>query len=102
MNIKKSNVTYYSMLSLSHELQNFSRARLKKQSTRITTATGKVLVETRSGDDGYVVEAAEESATCGFVQDLSLDLQVGVITPFLLLCERDTVIQTTEILLMAI
>ncbi|KAB5579086.1 hypothetical protein PHYPO_G00190680 [Pangasianodon hypophthalmus] len=77
------------MQSLSHELQSFSRARLKKRSTRITTATGKVLVETRSGDGGYVTEAAEESATCGFVQDLSLDLQVGVITPFLLLSSQD-------------
>ncbi|MCI4377149.1 hypothetical protein PGIGA_G00200230 [Pangasianodon gigas] len=77
------------MQSLSHELQTFSRARLMKRSTRITTATGKVLVETRSGDGGYVTEAAEESATCGFVQDLSLDLQVGVITPFLLLSSQD-------------
>ncbi|KAM9500200.1 dual specificity protein phosphatase 19b [Clarias gariepinus] len=77
------------MQSLSDELQNFSRARLKKQSTRITTATGKVLVETRRGDDGFITEASEESATCGFVQDLSLDLQVGVITPFLLLCSQD-------------
>lgn len=83
------------MQSLSHELQNFSRTRLKKQSTRLTTATGKVFVETRSGDDGYVTKAEMESATCGFVQDLSLDLQVGVITPFLLLCKIDTVIKST-------
>lgn len=77
------------MQPLSQELQNFSSARLKKQRTRITTATGKVLVETRSSNGGYVTEASEESATYGFVQDLSLDLQVGVITPFLLLSSQD-------------
>ncbi|KAK3546602.1 hypothetical protein QTP70_030477 [Hemibagrus guttatus] len=77
------------MQSFSQELQNFSRARLKKQCTRITTATGKVLVETRSGDDGYITVVAEESAACGFVQDMCLDLQVGVITPFLLLSSQD-------------
>ncbi|TSN12197.1 Dual specificity protein phosphatase 19 [Bagarius yarrelli] len=77
------------MQPLSHELQNFSRARLKQQSTRITTATGKVLVETRSSNGAYVTEASGESATYGFVQDLRLDLQVGVITPFLLLSSQD-------------
>ncbi|XP_027034030.2 dual specificity protein phosphatase 19b [Tachysurus fulvidraco] len=78
------------MQSFSHELQNFSRARLKKQSTRITMATGKILVETRSDDnDGYITEVADESAAYGFVQDMSLDLQVGVITPFLLLSSQD-------------
>ncbi|KAI5613952.1 dual specificity phosphatase 19, partial [Silurus asotus] len=73
------------MESFSHELHNFSRERLRKQSTRITTASGKVFVETRSGDGGYVTKCEGESATCGFVQDLSLDLQVGVVTPYLLL-----------------
>lgn len=89
---------HYTMQSLAHELQSFPKARLRKQSTRVTTATGKVLVERRSAD-GYVTETAEESATCGFVQDLSLDLQVGVITPFLLLCKTSTgAIRTHSIL----
>lgn len=51
----------------------------------MTTVTGRVLLEKISGDEVEVSEAGE--LDCGFVQDLSSDLQVGVITPFLLLCE---------------
>ncbi|XP_066538081.1 dual specificity protein phosphatase 19b [Hoplias malabaricus] len=75
------------MKSLSQELSGFSRSRLKKQSTRVTTVSGKVLLETRSGETVDVVDAGEQD--CGFVQDLSLDLQVGVITPSLLLSSQD-------------
>ncbi|XP_062850456.1 dual specificity protein phosphatase 19b [Trichomycterus rosablanca] len=81
------------MKSLSEELQSFSTARLKKQTTRVTTATGKVIIEKRNGDDGFVGEVGDQeegsAAACGFVQDFSLDLQVGIITPFLLLSSQD-------------
>ncbi|XP_076829103.1 dual specificity protein phosphatase 19b [Brachyhypopomus gauderio] len=77
------------MKSLGQEIQGFSKARLKQQSTRVTTVTGKVIVETRIGDDVHVSQAAGTSAACGFVQDLSLDLQVGVVAPFLLLSSQD-------------
>lgn len=74
------------MHSLSQEIQGFSKQRLKKQSTRVTTVTGRKLLETRS-DGGEVeqVEELEQEGGCGFVEDKSLDLQVGVIRPFLLL-----------------
>jgi len=76
------------MNSLSQEIEGFSAARLRKQTTRVTTVTGEKLVETRRGDDFYVTRDTEREsdAACGFVQDLNLDLQVGIIRPFLLLC----------------
>lgn len=76
------------MNALAQEIEGFSTARLRKQSTRVTTVTGKKLVETRSGDDFHVTRDTEREsdAACGFVQDLNLDLQVGIIRPFLLLC----------------
>uniref|UniRef100_A0A3Q2Q8R5 Dual specificity protein phosphatase 19-like n=1 Tax=Fundulus heteroclitus TaxID=8078 RepID=A0A3Q2Q8R5_FUNHE len=76
------------MHSLSQEIQGFSKKRLKKQSTRVTTVTGKTLLERRSdGAEGEVeeVEVLAEESGCGFVEDTSLDLQVGVVRPFLLL-----------------
>ncbi|XP_026123047.1 dual specificity protein phosphatase 19-like [Carassius auratus] len=75
------------MSSVSQEIRGFSAARLRKQSTRVTTVTGERLVETRRGDR-YHVER-EGHAACGFVQDSSLDLHVGVIRPFLLLSSQD-------------
>uniref|UniRef100_A0A8C2G8K4 Dual specificity phosphatase 19b n=1 Tax=Cyprinus carpio TaxID=7962 RepID=A0A8C2G8K4_CYPCA len=72
------------MSSLSQEIQGFSAARLRKQSTRVTTVTGERFVETRRGDRFHAER--EGDAACGFVQDSSLDLQVGIIRPFLLLC----------------
>ncbi|CAM4513577.1 unnamed protein product [Leuciscus chuanchicus] len=76
------------MNSLSQEIEGFSTARLRKQITRVTTVTGEKLVETRRGDDFHVTRDTEREsdAACGFVQDLNLDLQVGIIRPFLLLC----------------
>ncbi|XP_028279216.1 dual specificity protein phosphatase 19-like [Parambassis ranga] len=78
------------MHSLTEEIQVFHKNRLKKQSTRVTTVTGRKLLETRS-DGGEVeqVEELEQEGGCGFVEDKSLDLQVGVIRPFLLLASQD-------------
>lgn len=76
------------MHSLAQEIHCFSKDRLKKQCTRVTTVTGKKLLERRTdGGEGDVaqVEELEEENGCGFVQDNSLDLQLGVIRPFLLL-----------------
>lgn len=75
------------MHSLAQEIQGFSRSALKKQCTRVTTVTGRKLLERRSdgGEGQEQVEELEEGDGCGFVQDNSLDLQVGVVRPFLLL-----------------
>lgn len=72
------------MHSLAQEIQDFSRNRLRKQCTCVTTVTGRKLLERRS-DGGEQVEELEEGSGCGFVEDKSLDLQVGVVRPFLLL-----------------
>ncbi|XP_076145028.1 dual specificity protein phosphatase 19b isoform X1 [Alosa pseudoharengus] len=78
------------MNSLASEIQGFSKSHLKKQSTRVTTVTGRQLIETRSGSSVQVTECSPKpEAACGFVQDLSVDLQVGVIKPFLLLSSQD-------------
>uniref|UniRef100_A0A667XZQ9 Dual specificity phosphatase 19b n=1 Tax=Myripristis murdjan TaxID=586833 RepID=A0A667XZQ9_9TELE len=74
------------MHSLAQEIQGFSKDRLKKQCTRVTTVTGRKLLERRrdGGQDGETeeVEEIEEGAGCGFVEDQSLDLQVGIVRPF--------------------
>ncbi|XP_043099454.1 dual specificity protein phosphatase 19b [Puntigrus tetrazona] len=75
------------MHSLAQEIQGFSAARLRKQTTRVTTVTGEVLTETRRG--GRFHAEREGAAACGFVRDSSLDLRVGVIRPFLLLSSQD-------------
>ncbi|TRY83320.1 hypothetical protein DNTS_015054 [Danionella cerebrum] len=84
-------LTFFQMNSLAREIEGFPTARLKKQSTRVTTVTGQMLVETRSGDGFLVTPDAERQSdfTSGFVQDFSLDLHVGIITPFLLLSSQD-------------
>ncbi|KAA8583485.1 hypothetical protein FQN60_014693 [Etheostoma spectabile] len=79
------------MHSLAQEIQGFSKNRLKKQCTCVTTVTGRRLLE-RRGDGGEgeeQVEELEEEGGCGFVEDKSLDLQVGVVRPFLLLASQD-------------
>lgn len=76
------------MHSLAQEIQGFSKNRLKKQCTHVTTVTGRKLLERRKSDGGEgeeQVEELEEGSGCGFVEDKSLDLQVGVVRPFLLL-----------------
>uniref|UniRef100_A0A3Q0RHK9 Dual specificity phosphatase 19b n=1 Tax=Amphilophus citrinellus TaxID=61819 RepID=A0A3Q0RHK9_AMPCI len=80
------------MHSLAQEIHGFSKDRLKKQCTRVTTVTGKKLLEKRTdGGEGDVeqIEDLEEGNGCGFVEDNSLDLQLGVIRPFLLLGSQD-------------
>ncbi|XP_060896320.1 dual specificity protein phosphatase 19-like [Labrus mixtus] len=79
------------MHSLAQEIQGFSKNSLKKQCTHVTTVTGRKLLERRSdgGEGGEQVEVLEEGSGCGFVEDKSLDLQVGVIRPFLLLASQD-------------
>ncbi|KAL1786780.1 dual specificity protein phosphatase 19 [Sigmodon hispidus] len=66
------------------------RVRLQKQCTRVTTLTGKKIIETWTDATVHVVEAEPSGGVgCGYVQDLSLDLQVGVIKPWLLLGSQD-------------
>lgn len=77
------------MHSLAQEIEGFSRNRLRKQCTRVTTVTGRMLLERRSdgGEGQDELEDIEAGVGCGFVEDKSLDLQVGVVRPFLLLGE---------------
>ncbi|XP_013922854.1 PREDICTED: dual specificity protein phosphatase 19 [Thamnophis sirtalis] len=79
------------MHSLTQEIKSFSRTNLKKQCTRVTTLSGKRLIETWRDAQMQVVEVADckEGGACGYVQDLSLDLQIGAIKPWLLLGSQD-------------
>ncbi|XP_026523820.1 dual specificity protein phosphatase 19 [Notechis scutatus] len=79
------------MHSLTQEIKSFSRTNLKKQCTRVTTLSGRRLIETWRDAQMQVVEVADckEGDACGYVQDLSLDLQIGVIKPWLLLGSQD-------------
>ncbi|XP_044301116.1 dual specificity protein phosphatase 19 isoform X2 [Varanus komodoensis] len=80
------------MHSLTQEIKSFSRANLRKQCTRVTTLTGKRIIETwKDARMMQVVEVADgnDKDACGYVQDLSLDLQVGVVKPWLLLGSQD-------------
>ncbi|KAF3707937.1 Dual specificity protein phosphatase 19 [Channa argus] len=66
------------MHSLAQEIQGFSKNRLKKQCTHVTTVTGRKLLERRSnGGEVEQVEELEEGSGCGFVEDKSLDLQIA-------------------------
>ncbi|XP_073927336.1 dual specificity protein phosphatase 19 isoform X1 [Castor canadensis] len=78
------------MHSLAQEIKAFSRNNLRKQCTRVTTLTGKKIIETWK-DARIHVEEVEPSGGggCGYVQDLSSDLQVGVVKPWLLLGSQD-------------
>ncbi|XP_077470009.1 dual specificity protein phosphatase 19-like isoform X2 [Stigmatopora argus] len=76
------------MHSLSGEIQGFSKSRLRSQCTRITTVTGRKLLE-KTTDGETQVEELEEGNGCGFVEDKTLDLQVGVVRPYLLLGSQD-------------
>ncbi|XP_074159030.1 dual specificity protein phosphatase 19 [Sminthopsis crassicaudata] len=79
------------MHSLNQEIRAFSRTNLRKQCTRVTTLTGKKIIETWKDARIHVVEEVEPGSGggCGYVQDLSLDLHVGVIKPWLLLGSQD-------------
>lgn len=75
------------MHSLAQEIRNFSKANLRKQRTRVTTLTGRRIIETWRGACLQVEEEAEAVPGGGFVRDLSCDLQVGAARPWLLLGE---------------
>ncbi|XP_043931179.1 dual specificity protein phosphatase 19 isoform X2 [Protopterus annectens] len=79
------------MHSLAQEIKAFSKNNLKKQCTRVTTLTGKRIIETWKDSRMHVVVETDGRAdgACGYVQDLSLDLQVGEIRPWLLLASQD-------------
>ncbi|XP_010864145.1 dual specificity protein phosphatase 19 [Esox lucius] len=72
------------MHSLAQEIEGFSKTKLKKQSTVVTTVLGRRHVEKRDDENEDPLESG-----CGFVQDTSLDLRVGIIKPFLLLSSQD-------------
>ncbi|KAH0621560.1 hypothetical protein JD844_022978 [Phrynosoma platyrhinos] len=63
------------MHSLTQEIRSFSKTHLRKQCTRVTTLSGKRLIETWKDARMQVVDC-QEGGACGYVQDLSLDLQV--------------------------
>ncbi|XP_072292941.1 dual specificity protein phosphatase 19-like [Eucyclogobius newberryi] len=75
------------MHSLAHEIQGFSKSRLKKQSTYVTSETGKRVLETRTEDGEEQLQPLDQG--CGIVLDHSLDLQIGVVRQFLLLASQD-------------
>ncbi|NXL04637.1 DUS19 phosphatase, partial [Mesembrinibis cayennensis] len=81
------------MHSLAQEIRSFSRANLRKQRTRVTTLTGRRIIETWRGACLQVEEEEAEAEAApgggGYVQDLSADLQVGVVKPWLLLGSQD-------------
>ncbi|KFO27939.1 dual specificity protein phosphatase 19 [Fukomys damarensis] len=79
------------MHSLNQEIRAFSRNNLRKQCTRVTTLTGKKIVETWKDARIQVVQEVEPSSGggCFYVQDPSSDLQVGVVKPWLLLGSQD-------------
>lgn len=74
------------MQSLTEEIQSFSRTRLRKQCTRVTSLSGRRIVETWKGCTVTVVEdPSPPERTLGYVPDTSWDLQVGAVRPYLLL-----------------
>lgn len=79
------------MHSLAQEIQGFSKTKLKKQRTVVTTVLGRRHIETM--DDSNMHENEDQGMSgCGFVQDTSLDLHVGIIRPFLLLCKASSLV----------
>ncbi|XP_061580292.1 dual specificity protein phosphatase 19a [Cololabis saira] len=78
------------MQSLTEEIQSFSRTRLRKQCTRVTSLSGRRIIETWKGSTITVVEdPVPPESMLGYVPDTSWDLQVGVVKPFLLLGSQD-------------
>uniref|UniRef100_A0A8C7JF74 Dual specificity phosphatase 19a n=1 Tax=Oncorhynchus kisutch TaxID=8019 RepID=A0A8C7JF74_ONCKI len=74
------------MQSLAQEIETFSKTNLRKQCTRVTTLSGRRITETWKGSTIHVVEdKTQPEKACGYVQDNSWDLQVGVIKPYLIL-----------------
>uniref|UniRef100_A0A8K9XEJ5 Dual specificity phosphatase 19a n=1 Tax=Oncorhynchus mykiss TaxID=8022 RepID=A0A8K9XEJ5_ONCMY len=78
------------MQSLAQEIKTFSKTNLRKQCTRVTTLSGRRIIETWKGSTIHVVEdKSQPEIACGYVQDNSWDVQVGVIKPYLLLGSQD-------------
>ncbi|XP_060944275.1 dual specificity protein phosphatase 19a [Limanda limanda] len=78
------------MQSLTQEIQSFSRTRLRKQCTRVTSLSGRRIIETWKGSTITVVEdPAPPEKMLGYVPDTSWDLQVGLVKPDLLLGSQD-------------
>lgn len=76
------------MQSLTEEIQSFSRTRLRKQCTRVTSLSGRRIVETWKGSTITVVEdPGPPDRMLGYVPDTSWDLRVGTVQPYLLLGE---------------
>lgn len=74
------------MQSLAQEIKSFSKTNLRKQCTRVTTLSGRRIIETWKGSTIHVVEETVQPETpCGYIQDNTWDLQVGCIRPYLLL-----------------
>lgn len=86
------------MQSLTEEIQSFPRKQLRKQCTRVTSLSGRRIIESWKGSTVTVVEdPAPPEKTLGYVPDTTWDLQVGVITPYLLLGELTTKANITSI-----
>lgn len=84
------------MQSLTEEIQSFSRMRLRKQCTRVTSLSGRRIVETWKGSTITVVEdPSPPERMLGYVPDTSWDLQVGTVRPYLLLGEWCIVTDST-------
>ncbi|XP_064831617.1 dual specificity protein phosphatase 19-like [Oncorhynchus masou masou] len=78
------------MQSLAQGIKTFSKTNLRKQCTRVTTLSGRRITETWKGSTIHVVEEKTQlEKACGYVQDNSWDLQVGVIKPYLILGSQD-------------
>ncbi|XP_016326079.1 dual specificity protein phosphatase 19-like [Sinocyclocheilus anshuiensis] len=78
------------MQSLAQEIKSFSKANLRKQCTRVTTLSGRRIIETWKGSTVQVVEeTVQPESACGYIQDNNWDLQVGYIKPYLLLGSQD-------------
>lgn len=77
------------MQSLAEEIQSFSRTRLKKQCTRVTSLSGRRIIETWKGSTITVVEdTVPTDRMLGYVPDTGTwDVQVGMVKPYLLLGE---------------
>lgn len=79
---------HQSMPSLTEEIESFSRSRLRRQCTRVTSLSGRRIIETWKGSTVTVVEDhSPADSNMGYVPDTSWDLQIGHIKPFLLLGE---------------
>ncbi|XP_029557770.1 dual specificity protein phosphatase 19-like [Salmo trutta] len=78
------------MQSLAQVIKTLSKTKLRKQCTCVTTLSGRRIIETWKGSTIHVVEDKTQPETaCGYVQDNSWDLQVGVIKPYLILGSQD-------------